>query len=105
MDNYNSVSRSSATIRASSASVGTLKEEATAGRTKKASAVFNEGDVLSPKIANVRLMSTPPIPANRWPLSPEPKSLSSSAATKHRFINVQTATASRCVKIVLVQKQ
>jgi hypothetical protein len=39
--------------------VGTLSQETAAGAKTKAGAVFNEGDVLLPKIGNVRLMSKP----------------------------------------------
>jgi hypothetical protein len=39
--------------------VGTLKQEAAAGGATRAGAVFSEGDVLMPKIADVRLLSQP----------------------------------------------
>src|SRR4051812_8432590 len=57
MDNYNNVVKVVRNDTSLQRNVGTLKQEAAAGGTKKAGAVFNEGDVLSPKIANVRLMS------------------------------------------------
>ena len=57
MDNYNNVVKVVRNDASLQRNVGTLKEEAAAGGAKKAGAVFNEGDVLTPKIANVRLLS------------------------------------------------
>jgi curli biogenesis system outer membrane secretion channel CsgG len=84
--------------------VGTLAQEAAGGR-KKAGAVFNEGDVLSPKIANVKLMAD---------ASDTSKSLGTLARTdelvviggeKDGFINVQGANGAGWVKIVLMNKR
>ena len=52
-------SASSATIRACSATSARSSRKRPAGGTRKAGAVFNEGDVLGPKIANVKLMAEP----------------------------------------------
>src|SRR4051812_34059215 len=57
MDNYNNVVKVVRNDPSLQRNVGTLQQEAAAGGAKKAGAVFNEGDVLSPKIGNVRLMS------------------------------------------------
>ena len=57
MDNYNNVVKVVRNDPSLQRNVGTLKQEAAAGGTKKAGAVFNEGDVLTPKIANVKLLS------------------------------------------------
>jgi hypothetical protein len=59
MNNYNKivgVVRDDPTLQRN---VGTLKEEAAGGGTRKAGAVFEEGDTLSPKIAGVRLLAAP----------------------------------------------
>ena len=56
MDNYNDVVVAVRTIRACSAT-SARSAGSRAGGNKKAGAVFNEGDVLTPKIANVRLMA------------------------------------------------
>jgi hypothetical protein len=59
MDNYNkivTVVRNDPTLQRK---VGTLKQEAAAGGATKAGGGFNEGDVLMPKIANVKLMAQP----------------------------------------------
>jgi hypothetical protein len=39
--------------------VGTLKDEAVGGGTRKAGVVFNEGDVVGPKIARIKLYPKP----------------------------------------------
>ena len=85
--------------------VGTLAQEAAAGGTRQAGAVFGEGDVLTPKIAGVKILA-------------EPKDGSKEVATLGRgeemvvigkdvngFANVQGANGSGWVKIVLVNKQ
>jgi hypothetical protein len=58
-DNYNGIVRSVRANPSLQRDVGTLSQEAAAGGKTKAGAVFNEGDVLHPKIANVRLLSKP----------------------------------------------
>ena len=59
MDNYNKVVGVVRNDSSLQRNVGTLKQEAAAGGTKKGGAVFNEGDVLTPKIANVKLLASP----------------------------------------------
>src|SRR5882724_1261220 len=58
-DNYNGIVRAVRANPSLQRNVGTLSQEATAGGQKKAGSVFNEGDVLRPKIGNVRIMSKP----------------------------------------------
>ncbi len=57
-DNYNNVVRVIRNDPTLQRDVGTLAQEAAAGGTTKAGAVFNEGDVLFPKIAGVKLMGS-----------------------------------------------
>jgi len=57
VDNYNNIVLAVRGDPALNRGVGTLHEEA--GKVTKAGAVFNEGDVLSPKIAGVKLMASP----------------------------------------------
>src|SRR4029077_2971539 len=59
MDNYNKIVGVVRNDPSLQRNVGTLKQEAAAGGTTKAGAVFNEGDVLVPKIANVKLLAQP----------------------------------------------
>jgi len=58
-DNYNGIVRAVRANPSLQRNVGTLSQEAAAGGQKKAGSVFNEGDVLRPKIGNVRIMSKP----------------------------------------------
>jgi curli production assembly/transport component CsgG len=57
-DNYNNVVRVIRNDPNLQREVGTLSQEAAAGGSTKAGAVFNEGDVLFPKIAGVKLMGS-----------------------------------------------
>jgi hypothetical protein len=105
MDNYNNVVRVVRNDSTLQRSVGTLKQEAAAGGMNRAGAVFNEGDVLSPKIANVRLMSDPSDSSKPLATLARGEELVVIGGEKNGFINVQGATASGWVKIVLVQKR
>ena len=105
MDNYNNVVKVVRNDPSLQRNVGNLKEEAAAGVTKKAGAAFNEGDVLSPKIANVRLMSAASESSKPLATLARGEELVVIGGDKDGFINVQSATASGWVKIVLVQKQ
>jgi curli biogenesis system outer membrane secretion channel CsgG len=104
LDNYNGIVGAVRNDPNLQRNVGTLAQEAAGGR-KKAGAVFNEGDVLMPKIANVKLMSD---------ASDTSKPLGTLARTdelvvigdeKDGFINVQGANGAGWVKIVLVSKR
>lgn len=57
-DNYNNIVRVIRNDPTLQRDVGTLAQEAAAGGSTKAGAVFNEGDVLFPKIAGVKLMGS-----------------------------------------------
>ncbi|MGH8129235.1 MAG: CsgG/HfaB family protein [Steroidobacteraceae bacterium] len=57
-DNYNNVVRAIRNDPSLQRNVGSLAQEAAAGGTTKAGAVFNEGDVLLPKIAGVKIMGS-----------------------------------------------
>ena len=59
MDNYNNVVKTVRNDPTLVRNVGTLKQEAAAGGAAGPTAVFNEGDVLMPKIANVKLLAQP----------------------------------------------
>ncbi len=84
--------------------VGTLKQEAAAGGTTKAGAVFNEGDVLTPKIANVKLLAQPTDTGKVLATLARTDELVVVGEVKDGFVNVQGATASGWVKVVLVSK-
>ncbi len=57
-DNYNNIVRVVRNDPSLHRDVGTLAQEAAAGGSTKAGAVFNEGDVLYPKIAGVKVMGS-----------------------------------------------
>jgi hypothetical protein len=86
-------------------SVGTLKQEAAAGGSTRAGAVFNEGDVLAPKIANVKLLAEPADAAKVLGTLSRSDELVVIGAEKDGFVNVQGAEASGWIKVVLVQKR
>ena len=86
-------------------SVGTLKEEAAGGGSVKAGAVFSEGDVLSPKIGNVRVLAQPADDAAVVATLTKGDELVVVGAEKNGFINVQGSTATGWVKIALVSRR
>jgi hypothetical protein len=105
MDNYNNivnVVRNDASLQRN---VGTLKAEAAAGGAKKAGAVFEEGDVLMPKIANVKLLAQPSETAKVVGTLARGDELVVIGGEQDGYINVQGATASGWVKSVLVSKR
>ena len=104
MDNYNKVVRVIRDDPSLQRSVGTLKQEAASGGAKKAGAVFSEGDVLLPKIANVRLLAEPADTAKVLATLGKNDELVVIGAEKNGYINVQTASATGWVRIVLVVK-
>ncbi len=105
MDNYNNVVKAVRNDPSLQRSVGSLKQEAAAGGATKAGAVFNEGDVLVPKIANVKLLSEPSDAAKSVATLARGEELVVVGAAKDGFVNVQSASATGWVKIVLVQKR
>jgi hypothetical protein len=105
MENYNKVVGVVRNDPSLQRSVGTLKQEAASGGSTKAGAVFGEGDVLTPKIANVRLLSQPTDTGKVLATLGRGDELVVIGTEKDGYINVQSATASGWVKIVLVNKQ
>ena len=105
MDNFNGVVRAVRNDPSLQRSVGTLKAEAAAGGATKAGAVFNEGDVILTKIANVRLYSQPS-DTSKPVGSPMPRGeeLVVVGAEKDGYINVQGAAGSGWVRTVLVTR-
>jgi hypothetical protein len=104
MDNYNkivSVVRNDPSLQRN---VGTLKEEAAGGGTRKAGAVFNEGDVIGPKIAGVKLMATPDDAGKVTATLARGDELVVVGEEKNGYIQVQSASATGWAKITLMQK-
>jgi len=102
MDNYNNVVKAVRSDPSLVRNVGTLKQEAAAGGTTKSGAVFNEGDVLGPKIAGVKLMGGPSDTAKVVGTLARGDELVVVGEVKDGFVNVQSASASGWVKVVLV---
>jgi hypothetical protein len=105
MDNYNNIVKAVRNDPSLQRNVGTLKQEAAAGGKTKAGAVFSEGDVLSPKINNVKLLAEPSDSAKALATLSKADELVVTGAEKDGYIAVQGASASGWVKIVLVQKR
>ena len=105
LDNYNNVVLAVRNDPSLQRNVGTLKQEAAMGATTRSGAVFNEGDVISPKIANIRLMSEASDTSKPLATLARGEELVVIGGEKDGFINVQGSTASGWVKIVLMQKR
>jgi hypothetical protein len=104
MDNYNGIVDAVRGDPSLQRNVGTLAQEA-AGGNKKAGAVFNEGDVLAPKIANVKLMAEASDTSKAVGTLARTDELVVIGGEKDGFINVQGASGSGWVKIVLMNKR
>jgi len=105
MDNYNNVVKVVRNDPSLQRNVGTLKQEAAAGGATKAGAVLNPGDVLTPKIANVRLMAQPSDSAKVLATLAKTDELVVVGEEKDGYINVQGAAASGWIKTILVDKR
>jgi curli biogenesis system outer membrane secretion channel CsgG len=105
LDNYNSIVRVVRDDPSLQRNVGTLKQEAALGGTTRAGAAFNEGDVLVPKIANVRLLAQPTETGKVLATLGRSDEVVVIGASKDGYVNVQGATASGWVRAVLVEKR
>lgn len=106
MDNYNKLVGAVRDDPSLQRKVGTLKEEAAKGGTTKAGAVFNEGDVLTPKIGSVQMHADASDTAKVVSTLARGDEVVVTGATKDGYIQVTNAAgASGWVKIVLVSKR
>ena len=105
MDNYNNVVKVVRNDPSLQRSVGTLKEEASAGGTRKAGAVFNEGDVIGPKIAGIKLLAGPSDTAKVVATLTRADEFIVEGEEKDGFIKVTGASASGWVKISMMTKR
>jgi hypothetical protein len=104
LENYNAivnVVRNDPTLQRN---VGTLTQEAAAGGTTRAGAVFGEGDVVVPKIANVQILSAPKDDAKPVATLKRGEEVVVIGGVENGFVNVQGATGSGWVKVVLMSK-
>jgi hypothetical protein len=105
MDNFNNVVRVVRNDETLRRNVGTLKQEAAAGGTTRAAAVFNEGDVVLPKIANVKVLATPADDGKAVATLGRAEEMVVIGAEKNGYVNVQSANATGWVKAVLLSKE
>jgi curli biogenesis system outer membrane secretion channel CsgG len=105
LDNYDKLVSAVRNDPSLQRNVGSLRQEAAAGGTARAGAVLNEGDVLLPKIPNVRLLAQPADGAKVLATLGKGDELVVVGAPKDGYVNVQSATASGWVKAILVEKR
>ena len=102
MDNYNKIVGVVRNDESLQRDVGTLKQEA--GKKTQAGEVFNEGDVVIPKIGNVKLLKTPADGAAAAGNLARGEELVVIGPEKNGYLNVQSGAASGWVKKVLVTR-
>jgi curli biogenesis system outer membrane secretion channel CsgG len=105
MDNYNKVVQVVRDDPSLQRSVGTLKQEAAAGGARKAGAVFNEGDVIGPKIAGIKMLASPADDAKVVATLGRGDEVVVDGEEKDGFIKVQGAAAAGWVKISMMSKR
>jgi hypothetical protein len=106
MDNYNKLVGAVRNDPTLQRNVGSLKEEAAKGGTTKAGAVFNEGDVLSPKIGNVPMYADASDKAKVLGTFARGDEMIVTGEVKGDYVNVTNASGnSGWVKLILVVKR
>ena len=105
MDNYNKVVDVVRDDPSLQRKVGTLKQEAAGGGTRKAGAVFNEGDVVGPKIAGIKLYAQPDETSKVVATLARGDELLVDGDEKNGFVKVQGASASGWVKTTMIAKR
>jgi len=101
-DNYNGIVRSVRANPSLQRDVGSLAEEA--GKRTKAGAVFNEGDVLRPKLPNVKLLKQPSDQSDTVSTLAKGEELIFLGKEQDGFLNVETAKGGGWVKKVLISR-
>ena len=102
LDNYNKVVGVVRGDPSLQRDVGSLREEA--GKKTAAGPVYNEGDVVTPKIANVKLLSQPSDAGKALATLGKGEELVIVGPEKDGYLNVQGGSASGWVKKVLVAR-
>jgi hypothetical protein len=105
LDNYNGIVGAVRGDPSLQRNVGSLAQEAAAGGQVKAGAVFAEGDVLAPKIANVKVLAEPKDGAKEVMTLGRTDEVVVVGGEQNGFINVQGASGSGWIKVVLVNKR
>jgi hypothetical protein len=101
-DNYNGIVRAVRANPSLQRDVGSLAEEA--GKRTKAGAVFNEGDVLRPKLANVKLLAKPSDSSDAVDILGRGDEMIFMGKEQDGFLNVETSRGGGWVKKVLVTR-
>jgi curli biogenesis system outer membrane secretion channel CsgG len=104
MDNYNKIV---GTVRGDASlqrNVSDLKAEAAAGGTRKAGTGFNEGDVVGPKIAGIRLYAEPDEASTVVSTMTRSDEFLVVGEEANSFIKVEGASASGWVKTSMIAK-
>ena len=104
VDNFNNVVMAVRNQPSLHRDVGTLAQEAAAGGSTKAGAVYGEGDVLLPKINNVKLMATPSDGGKVVQTLAKGDELIFMGKEADGFLSVETGKGSGWVTKVLVTK-
>jgi len=104
VDNYNGIVRSVRATPELQRNVGTLGQEAAAGGKTKAGSVFNEGDVLLPKISSVRVMSKPSDSAQVVATLGKGEEMIFLGKEEEGFLQVETGKGSGWVKKILIAR-
>ena len=99
-DNYNGIVRSVRGNPGLQRNVASLTEEA--GKQTKAGAVFNEGDVLRPKLASVKLLTQPSDQSDAVAMLARGDEVIFLGKEQDGFLNVESAKGGGWVKKVLV---
>ena len=102
MDNYNNIVNAVRGDPALNRGVGTLHEEA--GKVTTAGAVYNEGDVLTPKIKGVKLLGSPSDAGKLLTALPAGAELIFLGEEKGGYLKVQGPDSEGWVKKILVKK-
>lgn len=106
MDNYNNLVKAVRNDSSLQRNVGTLKEEAAKGGSTKAGAVFNQGDVLMPKIGSVQMHADASDTSKVVATLNRGDEMVVTGGDKDGYIQVTNAAgATGWVKIVLVNKR
>jgi len=100
LDNYNKVVGVVRDDPSLQRDVGTLKEEA--AKKTAAGAVYNEGDIVIPKIANVKLLASPADSAKALATLGKGEELVIIGAEQNGYVNVQGGSGAGWVRKVLV---
>ncbi len=103
-DNYNNVVRVVRGQPSLHRDVGTLAQEAAAGGAKGSGLAYNEGDVLYPKIANVKLMSDPADSAGVLTLLQKNEELIFMGVEENGFVLIESGSGGGWVKKILVTR-